>query len=393
MPERADVVVVGGGCSGTSIAWQLARRRVGRILLLDRDGIAAGATGRSSALVRQHYTHEALARMALRALHVFERFGEVVGGECGFRRTGFLVLVGPDDAEALADNVAMHRRVGIDAHLLQPDEIAQIDGRIARDDVGAAAWEPRSGYADPVLTTNSYAAAARDLGVEQRIGVQVTRLVAGSGGIQRVETSHGPIETRTVVVAAGYRTAELVSPLGVNIPLRPIRHAVAIVQRSSDFGPDHPVVSDRIRGSYYRPEGQDLTLIGTTAPYEGREDAAVEVDRSPALDDLETLVGRFCGRFPGQERAVLRRGYSGVYDCSPDLQPMLGPVPQVSGLHVAAGFSGHGFKLSPVVGELVAEKLAEGRTTLVDIDLFGPTRFAEGRPITSQRSYSMATLG
>lgn len=393
MPERADVVVVGGGCSGTSITLQLARRRAGRILLLDRDGIAAGATGRSSALVRQHYTHEALARMALRALHVFERFGEVVGGESGFRRTGFLVLVGPADADALAENVAMHRRVGIDARLLQAGEVAQIDQRIARDDVGAAAWEPASGYADPVLTTNSYAAAARDLGVEQRIGVEVTRIVASSGGVERLETTAGPIETRTVVVAAGYRTAELVSPLGVDLPLRPIRHAIAIVQRSTDFGPDHPVVSDRIGGSYYRPEGQDLTLIGTTAPYEGLEDAAVEVDRSPATEELETLVGRFCSRFPGQEQAVLRRGYTGVYDCSPDLQPMLGPVPRVGGLHVAAGFSGHGFKLSPVVGELVAEKLTEGRTTLVDIDLFSPARFAEGRPITSQRSYSVATLG
>ena len=393
MPERADVVVVGGGCSGTSIAWQLARRRAGRILLLDRDGIAAGATGRSSALVRQHYTHEALARMALRALHVFERFSEVVGGESGFRRTGFLVLVGPGDAAALAENVAMHREVGIDAHLLGPDEVAEIDRRIARDDLGAAAWEPASGYADPVLTTSSYAAAARKLGVEQRIGVEVTRIVASSGAIERLETTAGPIETRTVVVAAGYRSAELVAPLGVDLPLRPIRHAIAIVQRSSDFGPEHPVVSDRIMGSYYRPEGQELTLVGTTAPYEGREDAAVEIDRSPGMEELETLVGRFCHRFPGQERAVLRRGYTGVYDCSPDLQPMLGPVSQVSGLHVAVGFSGHGFKLSPVVGELVAERLTNGRTTLVDIDLFSPARFAEGRPITSQRSYSVATLG
>jgi sarcosine oxidase, subunit beta len=393
MPERADVVVVGGGCSGASIAWQLARRRAGRILLLDRAGIAAGATGRSSALVRQHYTHEALARMALHALRVFEHFGQIVAGESGFRRTGFLVLVGPGDKDALAGNVAMHRRVGIDARLLDPAQIGELDQRIARDDVGAAAWEPASGYADPVLTTSSYAAAARELGVEQRIGVAVTRLVASSGSIERVETTAGPVETRAVVVAAGYRSAELAATVGVDLPLRPIRHAIAIVQRSRDFGPEHPIVSDRIRGSYYRPEGRELTLIGTTAPYEGREDADVELDRSPATEELETLVGRFCGRFPGQERAVLRRGYTGVYDCSPDLQPMLGPVPWLSGLHIAAGFSGHGFKLSPVVGELVAEKLIDGRASLIDIDLFSPARFAEGRPIRSERSYSVATLG
>ncbi|MBV9175399.1 MAG: FAD-binding oxidoreductase [Chloroflexi bacterium] len=393
MPDRADVVVVGGGCTGTSIAWQLARRRAGRIVLLERDGIAAGATGRSSALVRQHYTHEALARMALRALHVFEHFGELVGGESGFRRTGFLVLVGPTDVAPLADNVAMHQRVGIDARLLTAHDVGDLDGRIAREDVGAAAWEPRSGYADPVLTTNSYAAAARALGVELRIGVDVTGVTATSGRITRVETTAGPIETGAVVVAAGYRTARLVAPLGVEVSLRPIRHAIAIVQRSDDFGREHPVVSDRINGSYYRPEGQNLTLVGTTAPYEGVEDAAVDVDRSATSEELETLVGRFCRRFPDQDTAVLRRGYTGVYDCSPDLQPLLGPVPHVKGLHLAVGFSGHGFKLSPVVGELVAEKFVEGRTSVVDIDLFSPARFAEGRPISSQRSYSVATLG
>jgi len=393
VPERADVVVVGGGCSGTSIALQLARRRAGHIVLLERDGIAAGATGRSSALVRQHYTHETLARMALRALGIFECFADVIGGESGFRRTGFLVLVGPPDVDSLAANVAMHRRLGIDARLLRPSDLTALDTRIEARDVGAAAWEPASGYADPVLTTNSYAEAARVLGVEQRVGVEVTRLVGGDGGITGVETTSGAIETRTVVVAAGFRTAGLVAPLGVEIKLRPIRHPIGIVQRSRGFGPPHMAVSDRINGSYYRPEGQDLTLIGTTAPYDGREDAAVEIDRSPTTDELEILVDRFCARFPTQDQAVLRASYTGVYDCSEDLQPLLGPLPQVPGLHVAVGFSGHGFKLSPVVGELIAEKLLDGRTTFVDIDLFNPNRFAEGRPISSQHNYSVATLG
>lgn len=393
MPERADVVVIGGGCTGTSIALQLARRRAGRIVLLERDGIAAGATGRSSALIRQHYTHEALAKMALRALGIFEHFADAIGGESGFRRTGFLVLVGPRDVDALAANVAMHREVGIDAHLLSPRDIEALDKRIEARDVGAGAWEPASGYADPVLTTNSYAEAAKALGVEQRIGVAVTGLVGGDAGLTGVETTAGPIETRTVVVAAGFRTAALVAPLGVEIELRPIRHALGIVRRSADFGAPHTVVSDRVNGSYYRPEGQEFTLIGTTAPYEGQEDAAIELDRKPATEELETLVSRFCARFPDEDQAVLHGGYTGVYDCSVDLQPLLGPVPQVPGLHVAVGFSGHGFKLSPVVGELIAEKLLDGRTTLVDIDLFSPNRFAEGRPISAQHNYSVATLG
>jgi sarcosine oxidase, subunit beta len=391
--DTADVVVVGGGCAGTSIAWQLARRGAGRVILLEKRGIAAGATGWSSAIVRQHYTHEALARMALRALGIFERFGEVVGGDAGFRRVGFLALVGPGDAAALAENVAMHRRVGIDAQVLTPEQLCELVPRLTGEGVGAAAWEPRAGYADPAGATAGYVEAGRRLGVEHRVGVTVTGFGVGPRGVERVETSDGPIETRAVVVAAGFRTRELLAPLGFDVPLTPVRHAITIVQRTPDFGPTHPTISDRVFGSYYRPEGADLTLIGTTAPYDGRVDTAVEVDRTTDDEETATLIGRFCRRFPTETAGVLRRGYTGVYDCSPDLQPMLGPVPGVDGLHIACGFSGHGFKLSPVVGELVAEKVVDGRTTLGDIDLFSPARFFEDRPITSPHPYTVATLG
>lgn len=391
--DAADVVVIGGGSAGTSIAWQLARRSAGRVVLVEKDGIAAGGTGWSSALVRQHYTHETLARMAVQSLHVFERFDEVVGGDAGFRRCGFLVLVKSEDAAPLAANVAMHQRVGIESSVLTPDEVGELEPRIARDDIGAAAWEPGSGYADPVGTTAGYAEAAKRNGADLRIGVTAQKIVAGANGIERIETDKGSIATRTVVVAAGYRTRDLVSPLGVVLPITPIRHDIAILGRTPEFGPRHPIISDRINGSYFRPEGEDMTLIGTTSAHEGHVDPEVEQNREPYPDDAETLVMRFWRRFPSQEDATLRKGYTGVYDCSPDLQPLLGPVADMPGLHVAVGFSGHGFKLSPVVGELIAEQIVDGRTTLVDIDFFAPNRFAEGRPISSARAYSVGTLG
>jgi glycine/D-amino acid oxidase-like deaminating enzyme len=391
--DVADVVVIGGGATGTSIAWQLARRGAGRVVLIEKAGIAAGGTGWSSALIRQHYTHEALARMALHSLRVFERFDEIVGGDAGFRRLGFLVLVKPEDAATLAANVAMHQSVGIESSVLSPDEVGELEPRIARDDIGAAAWEPGSGFADPVGTTAGYAEAARRNGAELRVNVEAEAIVAGPDGVERVETSAGPIATRTVVVAAGYRTRELVRPLGVDLPVTPVRHDIAIVARTPDFGAPHPIISDRINGSYFRPEGDEMTLIGTTAADEGHEDPEVEQTREPYPEDTETLVMRFWRRFPSQEEATLRRGYTGVYDCSPDLQPLLGPVPQIPGLHVAVGFSGHGFKLSPVVGEAVAERIIDGRSPLVDLDLFSPNRFAEGRPIRSSRAYSVSTLG
>ncbi len=393
MSSIADVIVIGGGCTGTSIALHLARRRAGRIVLVEKLAIAMGATGKSSAIVRTHYTHEALARMSLRALHVFENFAEVVGGDAGFHRTGFLALVSPRDVDALKANVAMHQRVGIDARVLMPDELRALEPRMSIVGVGAAAWEPQSGYADPHSTTTAYADAARREGVEFRIGETVRALNTDAHGVTEVVTDDGAIAARTIVVAAGYRTRELLAPLGVDIPITPIRHNMAIVQRSVDFGQIHAVVSDRVLGSYYRPEGSELTLIGTTTANEGNVDREVEAERAPSSAELKILAERFHTRFPKQDAATLRGGFTGVYDCSPDLQPMLGAVAGINGLYVAAGFSGHGFKLSPVIGELMAEQICEGRTTLVDLNLFSPSRFAEGKPITSSHPYSTQTLG
>jgi sarcosine oxidase subunit beta len=391
MSETADVIVIGGGCAGTSTALQLARRGAGRITLIEKNDIASGATGRSSAIVRMHYAHEALARMALAGRKIFEDFDNVIGGECGFRVTGFIALVPPADIATLQANVAMHRSVGIDASALTPSQLASIEPRLDLEGVGGGAWEPDSGHADPHTTTASYAAAARRAGVSMRIGVQARRILTDAQGISGVETDQGDIGARTVVVAAGFRTRELLAPLGFDVPITPVRHAITIVQRSAGFGQMHPTISDRVLGSYYRPEGSELTLIGTTAPYDGRIDPEVETDRAVPLDELQLLSSRFLQRFPAEHGATLRGGYTGTYDCSADLQPLLGPIPTVPGLNIAVGFSGHGFKLSPVVGMLMAEKIMTGRTKLIDLDLFSPMRFVENRPIVA-RAYSTQTL-
>lgn len=390
---NADIVIVGGGVMGTSIAWNLAKREAGRVLLLERDSIAGGATGKSSAIIRTHYTHEVLARMALKARNIFEDFDEVVGGDAGFRRTGFIVIVSPDDVETVKKNVAMNVDTGINARVLMPEELGALELRLdaSPEFTGAAAWEPDSGYADPHLTANSYANAARRAGVTVRTGVHVDALV-GDGRIEGVDTSEGRIYAETVVVAAGYRTRDLVAPFGFDVPITPVRHTMAVVQRTSDFGEPHPTISDRVFGVYLRPDVGNITLVGTTAPFDGQIDFAVEQERRADEVHVHEQVVRFLRRFPSQHDAALRGGFTGIYDCSPDLQPLLGPVPVVEGLYIACGFSGHGFKLSPVIGELMAEKILTGKTTLVDIDFFNPARFAENHPIQMQYAYSVQTL-
>jgi glycine/D-amino acid oxidase-like deaminating enzyme len=388
MTDTADAIVIGGGCAGTNIAWQLARRRIGRVVLLEKRGIAAGATGWSSAIIRTHYAHEALARMALHGLRVFEHFADRVGGDGGFRRTGFLVLVPPGDVAIARGSVAMHCRAGVNCVLLGADEFHHIEPRTARDDIGAVVWEPESGHADPAIATASFADAARRAGAEIRIGVDVRSIQTSNGRVQGVQTSNGPISAPVVVVAANYRTMELLKPLDVDIPLTPVRQTIAVVERTPGFGPLPPIVADRILGAYHRPEGAALTLVGNVAYRRGEIDEDVEETRPGDPAEMRSLADRYARRWPGQESARLVRGYSGVYDCSPDLQPALGPVRGIRGLHVAAGFSGHGFKLSPAVGEMVAAGVVGEKSPITDVGLFDVRRFAEKKLIKGEFEYS-----
>ena len=393
MTESFDVVIVGGGVIGASTAWQLGRLGAGRVLLLEAGELGSGGTGRSTAIVRTHYQHEVLAAMALDSRRVFEDFAEQVGGDCGFRRTGFLVLSRAADRDAIAANVAMHNRLGISAQVVDPEDIARIDPRLDPDEVGVAAWEPDSGHADPHGTTAGFAAAARREGVMVRTAERVISLEARGDAVTGVVTGRGSIAAGMVLVAAGYSTRGLLLPLGFEAPVTPVRHAIAVLRRTAGFGAAHPVVSDRVFGSYYMPEAGDLTVIGTTAPFEGVVDLETGIHRAPAQDDLERMAARFARRFPGQDGAELRPGWTGVYDCSPDLQPLLGAVPGLRGVLIATGFSGHGFKLSPVVGAMLAAAALGTSPPRHDIGFFDPGRFAAGRPIVATNTYSVPTLG
>ena len=394
MVEVADIVVIGGGTTGSSIAWQLARRGAGRVVLLEKSAIAAGGTGWSSGIVRQHYAHETLVRMARASLDVFERFNEIVGGDAAFHRVGFLVLVQTADIENARANVAMHRSLGVDAHLLTPEEACDLVPNMVAAGVGAAAWEPEAGYADPVSVANGFAEAARREGVDIRIGVEVERIEVGPRGVEAVKTNTGRISTQMLVVAAGYRSRELVAPLGIDLPMRPIRHDVAIIERTPTFGASHPSVVDLPNGSYAKPEGPRLTLVGTIAAGDGSEDQNVEESREPTPDVMLDLATRFCRRFPSQDEASMRRGYTGIYDLTPDQQPVLGPAPSVPGLQLAAGFSGHGFKLAPVLGEMIAASaFGQDHEFVADLELFGLSRFAEGRLIDAPHAYVAPMLG
>ncbi|MDP7578928.1 MAG: FAD-binding oxidoreductase [SAR202 cluster bacterium] len=391
--DIADIVVVGAGVHGASTAWHLAKRRAGKIVLIEKDGIASGASGWSSAIVRMHYQLESLVKITRYGREMFGDWRSMVGpGESGFRKVGFLVLFPEDETEHGHDVVKMQQKLGVDAHYISANEVSQIEPRLSVEDVAAGAWEPNSGHADGSTVANSFVLAARSLGVDVCIGPEVLELTTAGTRITGVKTSEGRIHAGTVIVEAGFRTSALLAPHGIELPITPVRHAITVVKRTKDFGDIHPVVSDRVARAYYRPEAGHLALLGENDPLRGSVDEEVEVAKPPQMEEQVSLMERFSRRFPGQDSALMMRGYTGVYDCSPDFQPAFGKVQALDGLFVGAGFSGHGFKLSPGIGKIISDLVIDGSTDLIDVGPFRIERFAENDLLLRGKGYANRDL-
>jgi glycine/D-amino acid oxidase-like deaminating enzyme len=376
LPRTADVVVVGGGVHGASVAYHLARRRAGRVVLVERKFLASGPTGRSSALVRRFYAMDFLTRTGNASAQRFQRWADDIGGgDPGFRQVGILWLAAEDRAANLRENVRRARALGVNVNLLNSGELKALIPAIHADDIVVAAHEPESGYADAASTTNALAASARELGatIVQHVPVE-TLLVAGNR-VTGVRTAGGDIQAPTVVVCAGLWAPGLLSPLGITVPVAPTRHQMCFFRRPPGFE-THPGIIDRPSGTYMRPETGNLTIVGLSAYRE-----VVDPDQYNEGADAQEVMRNaelIANRFPVMEHGLSMGGYSGVYDCTPDHEPVLGPIPEYQGLHADFGWSGHGFKHSPAIGDIMAESVLEGRAAGWDLEPFRWSRFRDG---------------
>jgi glycine/D-amino acid oxidase-like deaminating enzyme len=382
MSERAQVVIIGGGVTGASTAYHLAQRGARDVVLVEKEFLASGPTGRSSACVRQHYTTPETCRMVLQALRFFERFEDLTKGRtAGFVRTGYLLGVDDRLRKQMEASVALQQSVGIDTRLVTPAELRDIEPRLRVDDLTAGCYEPESGYADPAQTTAGLAAAARDMGVRVMEQTVVTGIRTEGDRIVAVETSKGAIAARKVVNAAGTWAAGVGRMVGLDIPIAVCRHKIALVAWPEDARRPHPMVYDFVNNIYTRPETGDMILVGPLDSEELDDRADPDAYREGLnLDESTDLLARGASRFPVLERGWVAKHYAGCFDVAPDWHPVIDEVGP-EGFFVAAGFSGHGFKLSPAVGDMVAKLVTEGKKPGDDVNAFRLSRFAEGKPI------------
>ncbi len=389
MSQINDIVVIGGGINGVSIAFHLATHGA-RVTLLEKDFIAAGPTGKSSAVIRQHYSNPVTARMALKSLNIWRNFAEIVGGDCGFTQTGFLIAVPPRDVEGLHANIALQQSVGINTRFVTPHEIQEIEPYADLAGLGGGAYEPEAGYCDASMAANSFAQAARRLGTQFHSGVIANSIEVSGDRIQGVHTNQGFFPASKVVVACGPWTNRLLAPLGLTLPLIAARVKTVLFRRPQDFA-GHSIWGDFVNQVYMRPETGNLMLVGSISPDEA-EDHVPNPDSFNEQVDLDTLsefAEKTARRFPAMLNSHLTHSFAALYDITPDWHPVIDFVPGFQGLYVCAGSSGHGFKLAPAVGMMVAQMVLEGKGPQDDVHLFAWDRFQRGDLVRGRYAYSI----
>jgi len=378
MTNTADVIIIGGGIHGTSLAFHLAQRGV-NVIVLEKQFIAAGATGRSSGLVRMHYDTEVDSRLAWESFQYFRNWKERVGGECGFTRTGFLQIVNAELEDGLRANVTMQQQIGIPTLLIHADDVKRLAPSFVADDFTVAAYEPESGYASPSDTASALMAAARDRGARLIQGAAVTGVHVTGGRVTGVSTTQGNFSAPVVVNAAGAWAAQLNKMVGLDIPYDTWRHDTMFVQRPAEIGLSHPTVIDFTKDMYFRPESGGLTLVGLEDGNPLGESPDNDTDHAKE-GFVARAIDRICQRVPIMEQGSLHSAHGGYDGITPDQHPILGAAGP-SGFYVDCGHSGTGFKTAPAVGLCMAELILDGAARTVDITALSPNRFDKGKLI------------
>ena len=379
--DTADVVVVGAGIFGSSIAFQLVSRGAGRVVLVDGRGPAAGMSGRSFEQVRRHYSNEVTIRLANRGFEVFEHWEEEVGvGSAGYVRLGYLLLVPQDAVSACRRNVELGLRCGVDTRFVAPEEVAAIEPLASLDGVAGGAFEPDGGVVDVPLMVLSWVAAATSLGLRTRFGSEVVEVSTSGGRVTGVRLADGAdVSCPVVVDAAGGWGAGLAATAGVRLPIAFHRVRMAWVRQATGAPTLGVCLTDTAGGLVMRPDRGRLALAVAYEPNSRPEPApsfASDVDGGYERRVREAIAARL----PAYANASWERSTSGQYDVTPDWHPLIGWAPGVEGLYLALGWSGHGLKLSPAVGEIVADEVS-GRPPSIDVSDLRPDRFDRDRPM------------
>jgi sarcosine oxidase, subunit beta len=372
----ADVVIIGAGAIGCSIAYHLGIRGAKNIVVLEQEFVGSGTTSKAAGGIRVQFPTDIEIAFSMESLEFFKRFPEEMGVNPHLRQVGYLFLLGSArDVAQYKRQIALQRQFGLDVQLLTPDDAKAIVPQLHVDDLQAAVYSPRDGYADPHTVVQGYATRARECGVKIVEQTEVTGIRLEGDRVVGVDTTSGPLDTRLVVNAAGPWATRVAEMVGTKVPVFPRRRHIFVTEPFSDFVNPSPLVIDRTSGFYCRTEGRSILMSpGDTQEVQGYK---VTIDWSMAEETARKAVQRV----PVLERAGIMSGWAGLRPLTPDEHAIIDYLPGVEGFLCAVGFCGHGFQHSPAAGKVVAEMILDGQASL-DISALSLARFQEPMPLS-----------
>ena len=382
--RTADVVIIGGGIQGASTAYHLARRGLTDVVVLEKDTLASGCSGRTGGVIRQHYSTAIVTEIARQARDFFATFDQEVGGHCGFIQNGLVLMVGEKDREALCANVALGQKHGVPTRLIEAREARDLVPGLNTEGGVAFAFEENAGYGDGYGSTVAFAARARDLGVTVLQNTPATAITLERGRVTGVVTPRETIGARLVVNAAGPWADRVAKMAGVSLPLKLELIEEGVIRAPADepYPVRTPSVYDFVNGLSYRPEGAGQVMAEGNSYYKGPLDPD-GYPTKPSDAYIEDVAQRLARSMPRLGDGTARGGWAGLLEGTPDFHPVLGPAPGVEGFLLCCGFSGHGFKEAPVTGRLIAELIVDGQPSL-DIAPLSIERFRSGALLRSR---------
>ena len=375
MEKAADIVIIGGGIIGVSIAYYLAKKGAKNVVLLEKDLIGMGSTGLCAGGIRRQWSTEVNMQFAMKSFEVFQNFEEEFGSSPEFHQIGYLFLArDEEELESFKKNIELQNRFGVPSRLLTREEIKRAWAFLNVEDVVGGAFCETDGYAGPTEVTNAIAKGARRYGVEFFEKTEVISIEVARDRIVSVTTKDGRVETRTIVNAAGPHAANVGKLAGVEIPVSPIRRQLFVTDPFGKIPSSVPLTIDHKQNFYFRREGECVLLSGP-------QDEKPSFNLTTDFDAMVETAEKATHRVPVFEEANIARGWAGLYEISPDNHAILGKVPEVEGFILAVGFSGHGFQHGPAAGMTIAELIWNGRSESIDIAPLALTRFKEGKTI------------
>jgi sarcosine oxidase subunit beta len=374
LPATADIAIIGAGAIGCSIAYHLARRGVKNVVVIERDAIGSGTTSKAAGGIRAQFSTPVEIEFSLASLEFFHRFADEMGGSCDFREHGYLYcLTSLEQVERYSREIELQRSMGIDVQMISPDDARALVPGLNIDDVIAATWGPRDGYAGVNEVVQAYARRAREMGVLFCEGTTVTGLCVSESQVSGISTTEGELTPGLIIDAAGPQAAVVGRMVGVDLPVHPRRRHIFV---TDDFeGVQHPVpmVHDRGSGFYARSEMRSLLM----SPGDAEDIGELAGDPPVDWSRLEETVEKAVRRLPALGDAGIRSAWAGLRPLTPDEHGIIDHMPGLDNMLAAVGFCGHGFQHSPAIGMTVAEMIVDGRTR-IDIASLGLSRFAEG---------------